>query len=218
MEIAGFLVYGVFFVLVFLGKFAIDYIEERLLCPCMVKVPFSLLALGVIFYNYFYQGIQYDALIWIPFIAALLIGNFLIGNISSKFYVLEYVGIGVFFSIFVYTIGALVYFYGIPDVQVLVVYTGVFGLYFLTTFSLLGLKLKEVWHEYLYILGAFVMFIFSIQEDIGMAAPIGACLFLYSEVIRQISRFKDDDVIVDYQATAVYLAAIAILTIPKFIF
>jgi len=218
MGIAGLIVYGAFFVLVFLGRYAIDYIEDKELCPCFVKVPLSLIAVGVMVYIYFYTNSSFDGIIWIPFVSMLLVGNFLIGNISNRFFFLENIGIGFFFSSSLYAIGSIWFFHGVPDVHSAILYSSAFGLYFISSFYLLGLKLKEVWHEYLYILGIFGVLIFSIQGDVGMLAPVGIGLFLYSEIVRQISRFKDDEVITDYQSAMIYLVAIAILTAPKFIY
>jgi len=218
MLTAGLLVYGLFFVLVIVGKFLIDYLKEHELCPCMAKVPFSMLALGVMIYNHYYTDAVFDGIIWIPTIAALLVGNFLIGTIATKFEKLENIGIGFIFASFIYAIASIWYLRGIPQYDAIILYLTAFGLYFLSSFYLLELKLKEVWHEYLYILSLFGMLIFSMQSDVGMSAPIGVGLLLYSEIIRQISRFKDDDVIVDYESAAIYLVAITVLTIPKFIF
>ena len=218
MLTAGLLVYSLFFILIFVGKFLIDYLKEKELCPCMAKVPFSLLALGVVLYNYYFTGISYDGIIWIPLMATLLIGNFLIGNISTKYEFLENIGIGTIVAGFIYTISAMWFIYGLPTYLIMVFFASAFGLYFLSSFYLLDLKIKEVWHEYLYIFIMFGALTFSMQGNAGQAVPIAMSLLLYSELINQISRFKNDKRITDYDSASLYLVAIAVMAVPKFIF
>lgn len=218
MITAGLLVYGLFFIVIFMGKFLIDYLKERELCPCMAKVPFSLLALSVMIYNYYYTGALYDGIIWIPLMTTLLIGSFLIGNISDKFEALKNIGIGVMVMGFIYTISTIWYIYGLPNYLVIISFISAFGLYVFSSFYLLELKVKEVWYEYLYIFIMFGVLIFSLQEKIGQAAPIAMSLLLYSELINQISRFKDSDRITEYDSATLYLVAITVMAIPKFIF
>jgi len=218
MITSGLLVYALFFILIFLGRFILDYLKERELCPCMAKVPFSLLVLLVIIYNYFYTEVSFDGIIWIPLMISLTIGNFFIGTISNKFEILENIGIGIIVAGFIYVIGSICFIYGIPNYATIILLLTTFGLYFLTSYYMLGLKIKEIWHEYLYMLIIFVALIFSIQGKIGMAAPAAIAILLYSELINQISRFRDDDKIVEYDSATLYLIAITIMAVPKFIF
>ena len=217
MPIAGLLVYSLFFILIFVGKFLIDYLKERELCPCMVKVPFTLLVLGVTIYNYYYTDYAYDGIIWIPVIATALIGNFLVGSISDKYEALENVGIGVFISGYFYAIGSIWYIYGLPEYFTFVLLLSVLGIYMFSSFSMLSLKLKESWHEYLYIFIMFMMLVFSLQVEVGKTAPVAISLWLYSEWVNQISRLKNANEESAYDSASIYLMGMAFMATQKFL-
>jgi len=217
MPIAGLLVYSLFFILIFVGKFLIDYLRDNEQCPCMAKVPFSLLVLGVIIYNYFYTDFSYDGIIWIPVVATATIGNFLIGNISNRFEKLENVGIGFFISGYVYAISAIWYFYGLPKYFTFVLLLSVFGLYLFSSFNMLSLKLKDSWYEYLYIFIMYMMLIFTMQIDVGKSAPIAISLWVYSELINQISRLKNAKPESGFDSATIYLIGMAFIAAPKFL-
>lgn len=215
--IAGLLVYSLFFILIFVGKFLVDYLKEKELCPCMAKVPFTLLALGVMLYNYYFTDFAHDGIIWIPVVLTALIGNFFVGSISEKFEVLNNIGIGTFILGYLYAIGTIWYFYGLPQYFTFILLLSVFGVYVFSSFHMLSLTLKESWYEYLYIFIMFSMLIFALQVDVGRAAPIAIALWFLSELINQISRLKDDNGGSAYDSASIYLMGMAFMAAPKFL-
>jgi len=179
----------IFFVAIF-GTRILNYIKEKELCPCLIKVPVTAVTLTAMVLTFFFFDSNIDLIIWGPFVGLVMLGNFFVGSLSEKFEVFYTLGIVSFVLSYIYSSTAIYFIYGFPTIYSVIMTAIFFVSYILITLLSFEIKIKEVWYEYIYSLFLFIMITFSTIFKIGVPALIAVIIYSMSELFLQIIRTK----------------------------
>lgn len=212
------IVYSFIFLAATVGVKLLDYLKENKLCPCFIKVPFTLMVLTAMIMTYFIGGSNIDLLIWGPFVGLLAVGNFLTGALASRKQLYYILGVISFVLAYIYSIIMLYFTYGLPDKLILISVGLSYVAYVLGIFYIFGLNIHNKILEFIYSFIIFVLLAFTYQLGYKSVSVIATTIFAISELILQTFRFADLESDLEYDISLIYLLGIVLYIVPKNIF